>query len=87
MVAATERRERLAIFRKEVVGRAEALQQMAKAAYRGGAADLLALVDAERAARDARLAAIDLALEVVEAESGLRLLAGIYEAEEARDKR
>jgi cobalt-zinc-cadmium efflux system outer membrane protein len=86
-VAATERRERLAVFRKEVVGRAEALQQMAKAAYHGGAADLLVLVDAERAARDARLAAIDLALEVVQAESGLRLLAGIYEADEARDKR
>jgi outer membrane protein, heavy metal efflux system len=76
---AQEGRARLEAHRTEVLGRAEELQKIAGAAYRGGASDLLALVDAERTARQARLDAIDLAKAVIEADSELLLLTGGYE--------
>jgi outer membrane protein, heavy metal efflux system len=74
------RREQLEKHRSEVLARTEELQTIARAAHRGGAAELLVLVDAERAAREARLLDLELALGLVEAESDLLLLAGAYDA-------
>jgi outer membrane protein, heavy metal efflux system len=81
VVTADDRRARFEAHKVEVLGRAEELRQIAGAAYRGGVSDLLALMDAERVARDARLTAIDLALGVVEADNELALLAGTHDAE------
>lgn len=72
----TGRRERLALHRTSVLQRTEELRRVAEAAYRGGSADLLVLVDAERASREARLASIDLSVSAIEAEADLLLLAG-----------
>jgi outer membrane protein, heavy metal efflux system len=83
---AEARRERLQRHRTEVLARAEELRRIAGAAYRGGASDLLVLVDAERAAREARLAAIDLGLAVVDAETELLLLAGAYDTRAAEPR-
>ncbi|MCE9671703.1 TolC family protein [Myxococcus stipitatus] len=79
----TERRERRARQREGALKRAEALRDIAEAAYRGGSADLLVLMDAERTAREARLTAVDLALDVVEAEADLLLLAGAWDGADA----
>jgi cobalt-zinc-cadmium efflux system outer membrane protein len=73
------RRERLARHRAEVLGRARELRQIAATAYRGGGADLLVLVDAERAAREARLTTVERVVSLVEAETDLLLLAGAYD--------
>jgi cobalt-zinc-cadmium efflux system outer membrane protein len=70
------RRERLERYRATVVEHTEELRRVAEAAYRGGSADLLALVDAERAFREARLAAVELSVSTTEAEADLLLLAG-----------
>jgi len=78
------RRERLAFHRTTVLGRTEELRRAAEAAWRGGSADLLIRVDAERASREARLTALELALSVVEAETGLFLLAGASDGTEPR---
>ncbi len=75
------RRERLARHRTEVLARAEELRRIAATAYQGGSADLLVLVDAERASREARLATVSLALSLREAESSLLLLAGAYDGD------
>ncbi|HYI01191.1 TolC family protein [Hyalangium sp.] len=72
-------RERLVRHREDVLARAEELRRIAGTAYRGGSADLLVLVDAERASREARLTAVTLAVAVVEAEADLLLLAGAYD--------
>jgi outer membrane protein, heavy metal efflux system len=72
----TGRRERLAHHRATVLERTEELRRVAEAAYRGGNADLLDLVDAERASREARLAAVELSVSAIEAEANLLLLAG-----------
>lgn len=77
--AVSGRRERLAQHRSDVLARAEELRRIATTAYRGGSADLLVLVDAERAAREARLTAVELTVAVVEAETELLLLAGAYD--------
>ncbi|MFE8597140.1 TolC family protein [Archangium violaceum] len=77
--AVSGRRERQARHRSEVLGRAQELRQVAATAYRGGGAELLVLVDAERAAREARLTAVELAVSLVEAETDLLLLAGAYD--------
>ena len=77
--AVVARRERLARHRQDVLARAEELRRIASTAYRGGSADLLVLVDAERAAREAQLKAVELALDAVEAETDLLLLAGAYD--------
>ncbi len=81
---ATGRRERLALHRTTVLVRTEELRRAAEAAWRGGNADLLIRVDAERASREARLTALELALSVVEAETGLLLLTGASEGAEPR---
>ena len=73
------RREQLARHRSEVLARTDELRQIANAAYRGGEADLLVLVDAERAWREAQLTAIDLDLGLVETESDLLLLSGAFD--------
>ncbi|NMO21905.1 TolC family protein [Pyxidicoccus fallax] len=73
------RRERRVRQREGVLTRAEELRRIAHAAYRGGSADLLVLVDAERTAREARLTAVDLALGVAEAEADLFLLSGAWD--------
>jgi cobalt-zinc-cadmium efflux system outer membrane protein len=82
--AVSGRRERLARHRAEVLARAEELRRIAMAAYRGGSAELLVLVDAERASREARLTAIELAVAVVEAETDLLLLAGVHDGASPR---
>jgi outer membrane protein, heavy metal efflux system len=82
--AVSGRRERLARHRAEVLARAEELRRIAATAYRGGSAELLVLVDAERAAREARLTAIQLGVSLVEAEADLLLLAGAYDGATSR---
>lgn len=72
----SERRARLESHRKDVLLPAEELRRIAHSAYRGGASDLLVLVDAERAAREARLSAVELASAVIEASAALELLSG-----------
>jgi outer membrane protein, heavy metal efflux system len=84
---AQERRARLEAHRTEVLERAEEIRKIAGAAYRGGASDLLALVDAERTARQARLDAVDLATAAIEGESELLLLTGGYEERETRKEK
>lgn len=79
-----DRRARVELHRIEVLTPAERLQQIAVSAYRGGASDLLVLVDAERVAREARLAAIDHASALHDAETAVSLLAGLYEEPEER---
>jgi cobalt-zinc-cadmium efflux system outer membrane protein len=74
-----ERRTRLEIHGKEVLGPAEELRRIANSAYRGGASDLLVLVDAEAAAREAALSSIDLAVDLIEARGKLLLLNGSYD--------
>jgi len=78
------RREQLARHRSEVLARTEELRRIAAAAYRGGASDLLVLVDAERAARESQLTGVDLGLAVVEAETDLLLLSGAYDGAQNR---
>ncbi|AKJ05384.1 cobalt-zinc-cadmium efflux system outer membrane protein [Archangium gephyra] len=77
--AVSSRRERQTRHRTEVLGRAQELRQIAATAYRGGGAEPLVLVDAERAVREARLAAVELAVSLVEAETDLLLVAGAYD--------
>ncbi|OJT20512.1 hypothetical protein BO221_31425 [Archangium sp. Cb G35] len=77
--AVSGRRERQARHRADVLERAQELRRIAATAYRGGGAELLVLVDAERAAREARLTAVELAVSLVEAETDLLLLAGAYD--------
>lgn len=78
------RRERLLRHREAVLARTEELRRIAAIAYKGGSADLLVLVDAERAAREASLTAVALAEAVVAAETDLLLLAGAYDGAIAR---
>jgi cobalt-zinc-cadmium efflux system outer membrane protein len=73
------RRTRLLLHRDDVLMPARELRGSAAAGYRGGEMDLLALVDAERNAREAELAAITLALEVREAETRLLLVSGAFD--------
>lgn len=73
----TERRER---HLRDVVGGAEELRAIATAGYRGGSVELLALVDAERVARDAGLTAVELSLEVTTAQTELSFISGAYDA-------
>jgi cobalt-zinc-cadmium efflux system outer membrane protein len=80
----TGRRERLALHRSSVLARTEELRRIAGIAYRGGGADLLVLMDAERASREARLAAVELAVSAVEAEADLLLVAGVTGSTEPR---
>lgn len=74
------RRDRLERHTSDVLSRAEELRTITAAGYRGGSADLLALVDAERVARAAGLTAINLALEVNTSETELLLITGAYDA-------
>jgi cobalt-zinc-cadmium efflux system outer membrane protein len=78
------RKERLDRHRTDVVARAEELRSIATAGYKGGSADLLALVDAERIARDAGLASVTLSLEVKAAEAELLLISGAYDGADQR---
>lgn len=75
----TSRRDQLARHRSEVLAKTAELRKIAGAAYRGGSSDLLVLVDAERAAREAELVAIDLAAALVEAETDLLFASGAYD--------
>ncbi|MGQ0508308.1 MAG: TolC family protein [Myxococcaceae bacterium] len=74
------RRERLERHTSDVLARAEELRTITAAGYRGGSADLLALVDAERVAREAGLTAVHLTFEVNTSEAELLLIAGAYDA-------
>jgi cobalt-zinc-cadmium efflux system outer membrane protein len=78
------RRERLRLHQQNVLARAEELRTIATAAYRGGSADLLAVIDAERAGREAGTNAISLKLEVDMAEADLLLVAGTDDAGTSR---
>lgn len=73
------RRTQLRHFREDVLARAREVQGIAAAGYRGGGVDLLAVVDAERAMREAELAEVALGLEVRDAENGLQLISGAYD--------
>ncbi|MFZ4736426.1 MAG: TolC family protein [Bradymonadia bacterium] len=73
------RRARLAAFRQNIQGRAERLRALADSSWRAGNGDLWALLDAQRAAREARLRVLALALEVRNAEADLRLALGAEE--------
>jgi hypothetical protein len=66
-----------------VVVRANELFEITSAAYRGGGAELLALVDAGRAQREAGIASIDLHLAARESENEALLLAGAYDDKSA----
>jgi cobalt-zinc-cadmium efflux system outer membrane protein len=72
-------RARLEAHRTQVLARTSELKRSARAAYEGGAADLLVVVDAERAGRDAALKEIALAQAVVDAETTALLLAGHFD--------
>lgn len=80
------RAEQLEHHRLQVLPRAEQLRQVATAAYRGGAAELLVLVDAERSSREARLTTIDLQLQLALVHSTLLLLAGSFDAAPAEGR-
>lgn len=73
------RTERARRHDAEVLVRANQLLEITTVAYRVGGAELLALVDAERAQREAAAASIDLHLSVRLAESDALLLAGAYD--------
>ena len=80
------RRTRLLRHRDSVLLHARELRRSAAAGYRGGEMDLLALVDAERNARESELTAINLALDVREAETRLLLISGAYDSAERKRK-
>ena len=65
------KRARVVTHRTTVLARAERLRELALGAWKAGGADTLTLLDAQRAARDARLAALDLALDARNAETDL----------------
>lgn len=60
----------------QVVKRAAELRKVARASYQGGAADLLVLVDAERAWREAQLQAAELDLQLLRAQLDIALISG-----------
>jgi cobalt-zinc-cadmium efflux system outer membrane protein len=78
------RRARLERHHATVLVRTEELRRIAGAAYQGGSADLHLLMEAERASREARLAAVELSASVTEAETDLLLLAGAPVGSEPR---
>lgn len=78
--AARSLRERLDHHRAAILPRATALRTAAASAYRNGAAELLVLVDAERAAREALLRELALAEQVVAAELEFLLITGALES-------
>ena len=63
-------------FQSDVVQRAEQLRQVARAAYQGGSAELLVVVDAERAWREAQLKIVELRLLLRQAEVDVALRSG-----------
>jgi cobalt-zinc-cadmium efflux system outer membrane protein len=73
------RREQRLAHQQGALARTEELRRIAAASYRGGASDLLVLLDAERNARDARLMDIELQSAASNAENDLRLLSGDYD--------
>lgn len=73
-------RQRLERHEAEVLQRALALRESAYAAYQGGSAELLVLVDAERTLREALLHRVELGLEVVQAEADLLLVTGAWDS-------
>jgi cobalt-zinc-cadmium efflux system outer membrane protein len=75
-VTAVTRRARVAAHQRDVVQRAERLVGLAAKAWRAGGAELLTLIDAQRAAREAHLAALALAVEARRAETDLLFLTG-----------
>jgi cobalt-zinc-cadmium efflux system outer membrane protein len=77
------RTERFEKHRTTVVAPSLELRTIATAAYRGGSAEVLVLMDAERTAREAGLRDIGLALEVDLAWADLRFISGIYDTAEA----
>lgn len=80
--ATADKRARVERARKhdtDVVGRADELVEIVDAAYRGGGAELLALVDAERSQREAHIASTDLHLAARLAENDVLLLSGAYD--------
>ena len=73
------RREQLQHHQLQVLPKAEQLRQVAGTAYRGGAAELLVLVDAERISREARLTTVELQLQLALAHDALLFLAGSFD--------
>jgi cobalt-zinc-cadmium efflux system outer membrane protein len=73
------RRERLVAFRQNVLPRALGLSALASSSWRAGHGDLWVILDAQRAAREARLRSLALALEARNAEADLSLVLGAEE--------
>lgn len=73
---ATERAEAAARFRREVLAHVPEVVRVAEVAYREGDQGLVALLDAHRAAMDARLRALDLQLSAHAARLDLERLLG-----------
>jgi len=71
--------ERLRRHRERVLAPAEALRAAAEAAWAGGEAELLVLLDAERSVREARETAALLAGRVRALDNELRFVAGAYD--------
>ncbi|MBS1149841.1 MAG: Heavy metal efflux outer membrane protein, CzcC family [Myxococcaceae bacterium] len=80
------RAEQLKHHQTQVLPRAEQLRQLATTAYRGGAAELLVLVDAEKTSREARLTTVELQLQLALAHTTLHLLAGSFDAAPAEGR-
>ncbi len=77
--AVRARTERLERHRADVVAPSLELRTIAKAAYRGGSAEVLVLMDAERTAREAALRDVTLTLDVDLARFDLLFISGIYD--------
>lgn len=75
----TVRADRARRHDAEVIARANELLEITTAAYRAGGAELLALVDAERAEREASATSVELHLSARLAENDALLLAGVYD--------
>ncbi len=75
----TVRADRARRHDAEVIARANELLEITTAAYRAGGAELLALVDAERAQREASATSVELHLSARLAENDALLLAGVYD--------
>lgn len=74
------REEQALRHRTRVLARAGELRRVAAAAYAAGEAELLVLVDAERALREARLRDVELTEAVRLVENDLMLISGAYDA-------
>lgn len=79
------RAERLTRHETQTLPRVAELRKIARAAYRGGASEIVQLLDAERVAREAELVQVELALEVARAHAQVALHSGEWDDASAQD--